>query len=110
MKKLLLFAALTGFGIHILNAQDSGTRSQRTLTNPTKGYSIEVQPVRGVPPSHPAGPVDAPLAPGVNWTVTDGASIDNVAKTSDVSLNTVAGWGLNDQRLSLYSNSNTPVW
>jgi hypothetical protein len=110
MKKLLLFAALVIFGIHTLYAQNNQPRSQRAVTDPRNGYSVESRFETSTPPARTAGSADAPLTPGVNWTAVDGASIDNVAKVSDVSLNTAAGWGLNDQRLSLYGSTNSPIW
>jgi hypothetical protein len=110
MKKILLIAVLAGFGIHALYAQTNSIRSQRALTNPQHGYSLELRSESGLQPAPARGQSEGPLAPGVNWQVVDGQSIDNVSKVSDLSLNTVAGWGLNNQRLSLYSNSNIPVW
>jgi hypothetical protein len=51
-----------------------------------------------------------PMVPGTNWHVADGQSIDNFAKVSSAAQKTAAGWTLNNQRLSLYGTTSTPIW
>jgi len=110
MKKIILFVvlvtlyALPGF------PQNQKTRVQRSITVPNQGARVDFQPVRNVPQIYFPGTADAPLAPGLNWLATDPAAIDNCVKVSSVSQKTAAGWGLNNQRLSLYGNSNVPEW
>jgi fibronectin type 3 domain-containing protein len=110
MKKLLFSAVLLAFGLQYGFAQDHVAKSQRMITTPGKGKSVEFRTERNIPTTQPAMSVHAPMAPGINWEATDAASIDNVAKVSTVSQKTAAGWGLNDQRLSLYGTTNVPDW
>lgn len=110
MKKTLLLTALVVFAIHALQAQHNGFRSQRIVTDPAKGSSLELRTMSGFSRPVQQDLDKTLLSPGINWMAADAAAIANVAKVSDITQNTVAGWGLNDQRLSLYSTTNTPDW
>ena len=110
MKRLLLSTALVAFGIHSIIAQNAGTQVQRNVTDPQTGFRMEFMPGTGTPAEKTFYSEQDVLSPGINWQATDGAAIANVAKVSGVSLNTATGWGLNDQRLSLYESSSIPVW
>lgn len=96
--------ALPGF------SQFTGTQVQRTITAPDKGCRVELQPGPHGTSDILTGSVSAPVIPGLNWQATDAASIDNYVKVSAQSQKTAAGWGLNNQRLSLYGNTNVPEW
>ena len=110
MRNYAMLFALIAFNILPGYAQDKGTRSQRTITSPVAGMHVEVQSGTAVPSTTDPGSLFAPLTPGLNWQATDASAIDNFAKVSSISQQTAAGWGLNNQRLSLYGNSNVPVW
>ena len=112
MKKVVLFITLAAFGALCGFSQNKETRASRIITIPQTGTRIEFQTGLKVPVtnSQPATRYLSPLTPGVNWEATDNAAIDYYAKVSSQSQKTAAGWGLNNQRLSLYGNSNTPIW
>ncbi len=110
MKHYLFLIILVAIYIQHGYTQNPEIQAQRIITIPSMGIQVEFQPITGPPSNqYPASPA-APLVPGLNWQVTDAASIDNDAKVSSQSMKTVAGWGLNDQRLSLYGSSNIPEW
>ncbi len=110
MKKFILLVTLLALFNQAGISQINGIRLQRTVTTPKTGMHLELQPVTDAGAAWPAGSVLAPLTPGINWQATDAASIDNCVKVSSQSQETAAGWGLNNQRLSLYGNSSTPLW
>ncbi|MEI7725707.1 MAG: FlgD immunoglobulin-like domain containing protein [Bacteroidota bacterium] len=101
---VILFAFLFQSGI----AQRNIPREQRVMTVPKTGVHVETQP--GTLNHEPGFLNQKPLSPGLNWQATDAAGIDNYAKVSSISQKTAAAWGLNNQRLSLYGNSNIPEW
>ncbi len=110
MKKYLLFVILAVLYAQAGHAQDVAIRNQCIITTPDAGIRIEFQKGSTFPVAHFPGKAFAPLSPGLNWLATDPFAIDNYAKVSSQSLKTVAAWGLNDQRLSLYGTSGTPEW
>ena len=109
---LLVFYTLAGL------TQNNKTQVQRIITVPGKGMRIELQSrintSSGTGPetrNHQPGTRNSkPLIPGLNWETTDAASIDNYVIVSSLNHKTAAGWGLNNQRLSLYGNTNVPEW
>ena len=109
---LLVFYTLAGL------TQNNKTQVQRIITVPGKGMRIELQSrintSSGTGPetrNHQPGTRNSkPLIPGLNWETTDAASIDNCVKVSSLNHKTAAGWGLNNQRLSLYGHTNVPEW
>ena len=100
---IILFA-LSGY------AQHRNIQTQRMTTNPRSGMVVDCKQGPMTPQNEFPASASGPLAPGLNWQATDALSIDNYVKVSSQSQKTAAGWGLNNQRLSLYGNSNTPVW
>ena len=110
MKKTLLLIAILYLCSHTGFTQTSQIRTQRAVTVPKTGTRLEIRPAKTGPANQFQATTLAPLAPGLNWQASDAASILNVAKVSSQSLQTAAGWGLNNQRLSLYGNSNIPLW
>ena len=111
MKKCILFISFIGFLAQSGYTQNKVTHNQRIITVPDAGAIVETQP--GINASSNAKPQALnlkPLAPGLNWQATDALAIDNCAKVSSQSQQTAAGWGLNNQRLSLYGNTNAPIW
>lgn len=108
MKKILFFIILTAFYPCFGYAQSQNSRDQRSITDQNTGSGIEFQPWTNT--NSFKGNVSAPLTPGLNWQATDAASVANYAKVSSQSQQTFTGWGLNDQRISLYGNSNAPIW
>lgn len=109
MKKTLLIFALMVFVIHQGFSQNRVIRNQQSLTNPEKGLQINYKLLSTQPGPVPGTPA-APMTPGLNWEATDAAAIANYAKNSSVNSKTACGWGLNDQRLSVYSTTSTPDW
>ena len=110
MKKLFLLFASCALGCQLVSAQHNPAQSQRSLTEPDKGSKVEYQPLNLSSINSPQNAADFLLAPGTNWQVTDGSAIDNWAKVSSLAQKTVAGWTLNNQRLSLYGTTNVPIW
>ncbi len=110
MKNVLLLTILIVFFNLIGYTQNRDLQSQRTITTPGKSLQIEFQEGSGVSTIQSPALASELLSPGLNWQATDGASIDNYAKVSTQSGKTAAGWGLNDQRLSLYGSSDVPDW
>lgn len=108
MKKLILLLAASAF-VSQAGFTQNRVQMQRSLTDPGKGTSTEVRssaknPVNG------DQTLKSPASPAVNWQATDNASIDNWTKVSSKARKTVAGWTLNNQRLSLYGTTNIPKW
>jgi len=91
-------------------AQGIEKQVQRSFIDPEKGIMLEFSVQSDYPDIFSAVEIQAPLTPEVNWMAVDAASIDNLVKVSSVTQQTVAAWGLNDQRLSLYGDSNIPIW
>jgi hypothetical protein len=109
MKKLFAFIILLAWGSYAVNAQPLN-RLQRILTDPLGGKKTEFQP--GNPGTSDPVIADGKAAPmsGVNWQATDPASIANYVKVSTQSQKTFNAWGLNNQRISFYGNTNSPIW
>jgi len=110
MKQILLSLILSAGILQITTAQNTGAKSQRSLTDPSKGYSVEYMHGANTGTGIQQHFLKSVTSPGTNWTATDALSIDNVAKVSNQSQKTVAGWTLNNQRLSLYGATNSPLW
>jgi hypothetical protein len=110
MKKFSFFAMLFLLGSYLLVAQNQPDRSQRIFTDPVKGIYTEMMSGRIPAPPGSAGTTTTGILGGTNWTATDAASIDQYVKVSNSNQKTAAGWGLNDQRLSLYGTTNIPIW
>jgi hypothetical protein len=108
MEKRLLLLIITACFSQYGFTQNPGIRNQRSLTDPVTGSAIECQTENTILSNY--NTVKEPLTPGLNWQATDGLSIDNLAKVSSKTGNTIAAWGLNTQRISLYGNSDVPVW
>ena len=47
---------------------------------------------------------------GINWQFTDGAAVGSKTKVSSQTGQTFTSWWLNDQRISMYGNSSSPLW
>lgn len=110
MKNYFLLVFLIAFLAQIGFAQNKETRTQRIITDPQTGVHTEYQ--HGTIPSSNQlqKSASALLTPSLNWEVTDDVGIDYYAAVSSQSQKTVAGWGTNNDRLSLYGNSNIPIW
>jgi fibronectin type 3 domain-containing protein len=109
MKKCTIILLILTFCAQYGNAQ-SPVNNQRIVTSPGKGFGVEYMRVNDIYPDQNAVSVSAPLTPGVNWQATDVTAIDNLVKISSKSQKTIAAWGLNSQRISLYGDSNVPEW
>jgi fibronectin type 3 domain-containing protein len=112
MKKLILSVTLIALFAFSGMSQFQGTRANRIVTVPNSGTRIEFQSnqlLQGINPK-PSDLKLSPLSNNINWQVSDAAAIDYFAKVSSISQNTAAGWGLNNQRLSLYGTTNIPIW
>lgn len=109
MKKIFLFILFIAIYGPNGFTQNKVTRDQRNITTPNAGARFEFQQGTGTS-SIPFPALTRPLTPGLNWEATDGAAILNLVKASSQSQKTIAAWGLNDQRISLYGTNNTPVW
>ncbi len=110
MKKISILIIFTLFCIHFGFTQFQNIRLQKNITIPNKGSWSEFQEKTNVSPSHNPDLLNAPLTSGLNWQYSDGFSIGNYVKVSSQSLKTIAAWGTNDQRISLYGDTNTPIW
>jgi hypothetical protein len=107
MKTHLFFIILILMIAQSAYTQQHNFQEQRIITVPKTGYAIENQP--GMNPAPGMVEMKSPSST-LNWQATDAAAIDNYAKVSSQSQKTAAGWGLNNQRLSLYSTTNIPDW
>ncbi|MCX6304487.1 MAG: carboxypeptidase regulatory-like domain-containing protein [Bacteroidetes bacterium] len=110
MKKqslLVIFAILIAISGY---SQTREPKAQRMVTTFEKSTEVEFQPGKNIPQTLFPVPAASPLTPSLNWQATDAAAIDNCVKVSSQSQKTAAGWGLNNQRLSLYGSSNVPDW
>jgi len=110
MKRITICIALALLGFQIGNAQDVRLRMEKAITDPNKGYQLQVVDAEDSEWSGSSKQVESILTPGINWHASDAASIGNVVKVSQTTLKTAVGWSLNYQRLSLYGNSNIPEW
>jgi len=113
MKKLILLFIASALVCQIASAQDNRVHTQRILTDPSKGFKVEIGSAGNTavnPQQNPSGSVATPGSTGTSWHATDAAAIDYYSKVSDQAQKTAAGWGLNNQRLSLYGTSNVPIW
>jgi len=108
MKKLFLLGLLLVSYVLSGHSQNHETFAQQSITIPGTGMRTEINRAAGIP-YNPGGASTMPTA-GVNWIASDAASIANQVKVSSQSLKTAVSWGLNDQRLSLYGNSEIPEW
>ncbi|MFZ2799184.1 MAG: hypothetical protein WAZ30_03095, partial [Syntrophorhabdus sp.] len=108
MKRITICIALALLGFQIGNAQDVRLRMEKAITDPNKGYQLQVVDAEDSEWSGSSKQVESILTPGINWHASDAASIGNVVKVSQTTLKTAVGWSLNYQRLSLYGNSNIP--
>lgn len=84
---------------------------QKTITDPQTGRSIETTTTT-VPPVLPDGKLmdDAAMAPGINWQFTDPAGIGSRIVVDDEQGLTFNSWWLNNERVSLWDDSNVPLW
>jgi fibronectin type 3 domain-containing protein len=47
---------------------------------------------------------------GINWQFTDDAAVGSKTRVSSQTGQTFTSWWLNDQRISMYGNSSSPLW
>ncbi len=110
MKKLILSFTLFAVACQLVIAQNSRLQMQRILTDPAKGVQVEYLSADSKTVKLQQKTVKSIATPGINWHAIDGLSIDNYAKVSAQAQKTAAGWVLNNQKLSLYGTSSTPLW
>jgi fibronectin type 3 domain-containing protein len=110
MKKIILLIALCAFVCQIVSAQNNRLQLQRFQTDPSKGVHVEYSSAGSNAATGQLNVLKPMVSPGINWHAIDAAAIDNWAKVSAKVQKTVAGWTLNNQRLSLYGTTNIPVW
>ena len=110
MKKLIYLFTACALAFQIVSAQTNSLQTQRILTDPGKGTRVETRIASNATITGQQNTLKTIATPGTNWQATDGAAIDNVAKVSSKAQLTLAGWTLNDQRLSLYGTTNVPIW
>lgn len=109
MKRLVPLVLLI-FGFSSLTIAQEFT-FQKTVTNPDEGLKYEYQ--QSEKPS--AVNQDYRIGgnakePGVNWQHNEGAAIGSKIKVSGESGFTFMSWWLNDERVSLFKDSQTAVW
>ena len=108
MNKFYIFtlALLVHLGLF---SQNSGFIQSRVITDPENGYTTEYQNVTTLPHIYGAYEIGGSRELEVNWQFTDPAAVGSKTIVSDVGT-TYNSWWLNDERVSLYENSSTPVW
>jgi len=108
MRKLYILSLtlLVHFG---LLAQNSGYLQSRLVTNPDKGYTTEYEKVSYLPQVYGAYETDGGKEVEINWQFTDPVGIGSKIVVSDVGT-TFNSWWLNNERVSLYDYSPTPLW
>ncbi len=107
MKKNMLFTVLFFLLIQILCA----VQMQQTRTIPEKGMEIltsEQTQVHQQIPEYTVTSRDNRL--GMLWQTSDPSAIASCVEVSDVTQNSFVAWHLNDERVSLYHDSATPLW
>ena len=96
--------------VHLgLFSQNSGFMQSRVVTDPENGSTTEYQKVTALPHVYGAYEIGGSRELEVNWQFTDPAAVGSKTIVSDVGT-TYNSWWLNDERVSLYENSSTPVW
>lgn len=110
MKKLISLLVSCILAIQLVSAQSTNLRTQRILTDPSKGIRIDYRSAARAAVNQSQDAFKTVATPGTNWHATDASAIDNVAKVSSQAQLTFAGWTLNNQRVSLYGTTNIPIW
>lgn len=110
MKKLfgLMVAALC---LAAISANSQNYILQRTVTDPGFGTVHQTETTLELPaidPGWETGGSERNLE--INWQFTDPAAIGSVVKVSQEAGLTYLAWTLNNERISLYENSSTPIW
>lgn len=106
---LLLSMALTICWL-TLSAQNSGHQSSRMETIAGSGQFMYTQNEPGQPASSTTSEILQGKEASINWQFTDGAAIGSRIKVSSQTGQTFTSWWLNDQRVSLYGNTSSPLW
>ncbi|HZK06834.1 MAG TPA: carboxypeptidase regulatory-like domain-containing protein [Bacteroidales bacterium] len=108
-KKYLIFMVLLMGFVPFVVAQNYWL--QKTINDPQTGRSIETTTTT-VPPGMPDGKLmgDPSMAPGINWQFTDPAGIGSRVVVDDEQGFTFNSWWLNNERVSLWDDSNVPLW
>ncbi|MCF8366694.1 MAG: carboxypeptidase regulatory-like domain-containing protein, partial [Bacteroidales bacterium] len=109
MKKLFSLANLLFAVVMITTAQQYNF--QKSITNSETGVTVQFQ--QSEKPSllneaYSIGGSSKDLQ--VNWQFTDGAAVGSKVLVSGESGYTYNSWWLNNERVSLYSNSSTAAW
>lgn len=88
----------------------SGQKQIRFETDPINGISKPI--LKDAGNSEPGISIipDQGKDAGINWQYTDGAAIGSRVKVSSETGYTFTSWWLNDQRISLYENTNVALW
>ena len=109
-KKYWIFTVLLMGCIPIVMAQSY--LLQKTITDPQTGRSSIETTTTTVSPTMPDGRLmdDASRAPKVNWQVTDPIGIGEHVLVDDEQGFTFNSWWLNDDRVSLYDDTNLPLF
>ncbi len=108
MRKFYIFslAFLVHFG---LLSQNAGFVHSRVITDPDAGFSVEHENVSALPHIYGAFETGGSRSLEINWQFTDPAAVGSKIIVSDAGT-TFNSWWLNDERVSLYENSATPLW
>ncbi|MBM3435663.1 MAG: carboxypeptidase regulatory-like domain-containing protein, partial [Bacteroidetes bacterium] len=97
-------------GISLMVMVVTAQRQVRFETDPVKGISKPVMKDAGNFDSGNATFPDPCKEAGINWQFQDAAAIGSKVKVSAQTGYTFTSWWLNDQRISLYGNSNNALW
>ncbi len=109
MKKLVSLSVFFIMATFFAIAQDYTL--QKTFTDKDAGYSIEtIQSENPVEINEATQISGSSRAAEINWQFTDPAAIGSKVVVSGSSGYTFNSWWLNNERVSLYSNSATAQW
>ncbi|MCD4698399.1 MAG: hypothetical protein K8S16_19405 [Bacteroidales bacterium] len=125
MKRLILTAIIVVLftGIQNINGQTSKNhfslsesesseiRMTKNTTDPVTGLKTitSVGEMKELPAAYYTAE-NMVKTPEINWQYNEPASIVCDVKVSVNTQNTFVGWELNDERVSLYKDSSTPLW
>lgn len=92
-----------------VQGQEHNQKVLKTITDQASGYQQVLEKGTAAPVLDNNSVVKGKDA-SVNWQFTDAAAIGSRIKVSSETGQTFTSWWLNQERISLYGNTSTPVW
>ncbi len=106
----LLLSMLLAIMFFHLQGQAPQQKVFKTITDPQTGYQ-QLSEMGGLNSINPDFKVGGSIKEAsINWQFTDAAAIGSRIKVSAQTGQTFTSWWLNQQRISLYGSSSSPLW